>query len=518
MLLNIFRVRSAIHYFSISFIAIAAALLCSGYQQKEPSEGEVLARQYCSSCHLFPDPSLLDKETWKTNVLPNMGWRLGVRKPGDNPFAGLKEDEHQRLLDLNVFPASQLISSDHWKKIVNYYIQQAPEKPIPSKPLEAYKRDLTMFHGEPLFIGENQTPQTTLVKFDSIHSLMYIGDAQNEVYVIDQTPQLLANWQTVSPAVDMLFSRESPPKMICIGSLLPSEEKTGTISYLDSVLKPQQTATSIGNLGRPVQMSDVDLNGDGIKDLLLCQFGNFTGKISWFDGGDAKKEHIIKLQAGARRAEISDMNKDGKPDIVVLFAQARESVSLFENLGDGTFSEKILMQFPPVQGSTYLELDDFNKDGFPDILMSSGDNWDLSDIHKRFHGVRIYMNDGKNNFAERFFFPLYGASKAMARDFDKDGDLDIAAISFHDNPEKPEDGFVYLENTGNMHFIPHVTADARSGKWLTMDVADLDKDGDDDIMLGSYFHAFSEVAKLMVKGVEQFPQVVILRNNHFQKK
>lgn len=493
------------------------AMTANAQQHPESSEGAVLARQYCSSCHLLPDPSLLDKETWKTNVLPNMGWRLGVRKAGDNPFEGMEEDEHQRVAALNVFPERQMISSDNWKKIVNYFVQQAPEKPIPSQPLSTYHRDLTMFHGEPLFIGENQTPQTTLVKFDTIHSLLYIGDAQNEMYVIGEGPQLLADWQTVSPPVDMIFSKYSSPKMMCIGSLLPSEEKSGTISYLDSLLTPEQTATSIGNLGRPVNMNEVDINGDGVKDLLLCQFGNFTGKLSWFDHGEPKKEHIIKLQAGARKAEVCDMNEDGKPDIVVLFAQARESISLFENKGDGTFTEKILMQFPPVQGSTYLEVHDFNADGHPDILMSSGDNWDLSDIHKRFHGVRICMNDGKNNFKEQFFFPLYGASKAMARDFDKDGDLDIAAISFHDDPEKPEDGFVYLENTGNMHFTPHVTPDARNGKWLTMDVADIDKDGDDDVILGSYFHAFSEVAKLMVKGVEQFPQVIILRNNHNQK-
>ncbi len=38
----------------------------------------------------------------------------------------------------------------------------------------------------------------------------------------------------------------------------------------------------------------------------------------------------------------------------------------------------------------------------------------------------------------------------MARDFDGDGDLDLAVIAFFaDYPKQPEEGFVYLENTGN---------------------------------------------------------------------
>jgi hypothetical protein len=47
-----------------------------------------------------------------------------------------------------------------------------------------------------------------------------------------------------------------------------------------------------------------------------------------------------------------------------------------------------------------------------------------------------------------------------------------------------------------------------------MEVADIDKDGDDDIILGSYFHSLSEVTKMLLKGVESFPQVLILWNNH----
>jgi len=60
----------------------------SGAQQHEPAaeHGEALAKKYCASCHLYPEPQLLDKKTWREGVLPNMAMRLGIRMPGQDPF------------------------------------------------------------------------------------------------------------------------------------------------------------------------------------------------------------------------------------------------------------------------------------------------------------------------------------------------------------------------------------------------------------------------------------------------
>jgi hypothetical protein len=183
------------------------------------------------------------------------------------------------------------------------------------------------------------------------------------------------------------------------------------------------------------------------------------------------------------------------------------------NDGNGNFTQKILAQFPPVYCDSYFELADFNHDGHPDILLTNGDNWDLSPIKKYYHGIRILMNDGKNNFKERLFFPFYGASKAMAFDFDGDGDLDIAAISFYDDPDKPEQSFMYLENKGDLRFTTSTTKLAAKGKWLTMDIGDFDNDGDTDIFLGSFIYNIAEFSKLVSSGAESFPQILFLKNN-----
>jgi hypothetical protein len=194
-------------------------------------------------------------------------------------------------------------------------------------------------------------------------------------------------------------------------------------------------------------------------------------------------------------------------------AQAYEGITIFYNQGKGIFKEKTALAFPPVYGVSYFELVDFNKDGFLDILLTNGDNWDYSAILKPYHGIRIYENDGRDHFKEIWFYPLYGASKALARDFDKDGDLDIAAISFYADLEQPEQGFVYLSNEGGgLSFKAFSMPEAAAGKWLTMEACDFDGDGDTDLFLGSYFHTVGEATKLMFKGILSFPQVLVLKN------
>jgi hypothetical protein len=101
--------------------------------------------------------------------------------------------------------------------------------------------------------------------------------------------------------------------------------------------------------------------------------------------------------------------------------------------------------------------------------------------------VYIYLNEGNNQFKQKYFFPMNGAFKAMARDYDGDGDLDIAAISFFADYASPqEEGFVYLENEGNFTFEPFTIPESKLGRWLTMDVGDLDGDKKIDIVLGNF--------------------------------
>ncbi|MBN8823322.1 MULTISPECIES: VCBS repeat-containing protein [unclassified Spirosoma] len=479
--------------------------------------GKQLASRYCGSCHLVPEPELLDKKTWTGRVLPVMAMRLGLKLPGQDTLQALSPEEENAIRPLHIYPETPVLSMSDWGKIVSYYEQTAPEEPLPQKPHPSITNTLPLFTVKALSIGDKSVPQTTLLKYDNRKGQLYVGDAQNSLYVLDKNLQLVNTWWIDTPPTDIDFPENAAPRLLTIGVFSPSDQHLGRLMTLERSAKPGTSPINIKGLPRPVQFTASDLNGDGRQDALVCGFGNNAGKLFWYDGFDPTKEHVLKALPGARNVQIADFNHDKKPDIMVLMAQAREEVTIFYNQGKGQFAEKTVLRFSPLFGSSYVELVDFNKDGFLDILLTNGDNWDYSAIHKNYHGVHIYLNDRKDNFKEAWFFPIYGASKAIARDFDNDGDMDIAATAFYTTLEQPEQSFIYFSNEGKLNFKPFSTPEAAYGKWLTMEAADVDQDGDTDIVLGSYFHTVGEMTQLLYRGITTFPQLLVLENQRQQK-
>ena len=213
---------------------------------------------------------------------------------------------------------------------------------------------------------------------------------------------------------------------------------------------------------------------------------------------------------------MRDFNGDGRPDIIALMGQSREGVFIYYNRGDGTFAESYVVQWPPSYGAAHLSLVDFDGDGDLDLLTANGDNADYALLLKPYHGVRLYLNDGRNRFTEAYFFPLNGAYKAQAADFDGDGDFDIAAIGFFaDYAAAPAEAFVYLRNEGGMQFAPSTFDEVLAGRWLTMDVGDVDLDGDEDIVLGSFAMGWSNVSAELEARWRRGPSILILKNRRY---
>jgi len=71
--------------------------------------------------------------------------------------------------------------------------------------------------------------------------------------------------------------------------------------------------------------------------LLSVNSATGLGRVSWFENARAAnfKEHCSQKGPEPSRAQVYDLNKDGRPDIFVLMGQAREGLYLFLNEGQG---------------------------------------------------------------------------------------------------------------------------------------------------------------------------------------
>jgi hypothetical protein len=454
------------------------------------SNGEALAANYCKSCHLLPDPSLINKAKWKT-VFPQMAIRLGILSHGG-------EEYNPDALGSDVFvPVKPVLSHKQWQDIIDYYMTKAPEK------LPAQNRSVPITKQLPFFsmIYTSETfthgqVMGTFVKIDTTvkPARIFVADGMSQkLFLLTHKMKVLDSISTNGPVVDISFNNGE--LLVC--SL--GKDLTGNSDKFGNVYKLQiskggkmkfANKAMFDKLARPAQVLPVDLNGDDKTDYVICEFGNLNGALSWMEnnGNGTFAPHIIKNVSGALKAYLEYPPNSKVPDLWVLFSQGDEGIWHFINKGHGVFEEKRVLQFPAVFGSSSFERVDINHDGYKDIVYTCGDNGDATIVVKPYHGIYIFLNDGRDIFKQKYFYPINGCYKALTRDFDGDGNIDIATAALYTDPGQPEEGFVFLKNTGDMNFVPYgLPRDTRFERALTMDVGDLNGDGKLDLLLGNAF-------------------------------
>ena len=390
------------------------------------------------------------------------------------------------LQERGFFPPAPMVTEEMWGRIEKWYVANAPGPTnTPSR------NDLIPLGMENFRVMAPPTrrtpPLTTLVKIDKQEGGVFTCDATEQALDIYDGQGRLMGSMKVGNIITSIQRVPEGFLLGAIGHFFPTEERRGQVLLLKRVENGFEFKELFRDLPRVAHLETGDFNGDGKVDFALSMFGFMTGRFSWFENlGDEKyQEHELLNKPGAVRAAAHDFNKDGHLDLAVLFGQQTDGLILFMNDGKGRFTQQEVFSRPPTFGHSYFELADFNGDGEMDFLVANGDNGDYESPPKPYHGVRIYLKKGQK-YEESWFYPQHGAFKALARDFDGDGDLDIASISFFPDYDKsPRESFVYLENKGGLKFEPSTFRECIAGRWVTMDADDVDDDGDIDIVLGS---------------------------------
>lgn len=494
-------------------LLITIFLFVTSCTESEEQRQVRLYTNYCASCHIAPDLNALPKHLWESKVLPEMGARLGIRDPENHPYRNLPFAEQAAVIKTGIYPEQALITPEDWELLKAYILTMAPET-MPKDTVPKSSKELTQFSVVPMALDSAKGSLITYLKHDSLRNSIISGTVRGRLSEFDLEKESSTSIARFNGPISDFAAVNGVSYTTTMGRLLPSEVAAGQI-----LKKEEEKISSIGGLlHRPVHTLVVDLNEDGTDEVVVSEFGDLNGKLSLLlsDERGSYQKQVLLNQPGTLRVVPRDMDGDGKLDLVALTSQGDESITILYQKEDLKFTAEKAIRFSSIYGSSWFELIDYEGDGDVDIVTVHGDNADETYIQKPYHGMRVHINDGTNVFEEKYFYPMNGATRVISKDFDADGDVDMALLStFPDYEAHPEYVFVYLENTNasTFEFQPFTIANINMGKWFLMDSGDIDHDGDEDLILSAFTYGFSTAPDEMTKKWEEGTvDLLVLKN------
>ncbi len=218
---------------------------------------------------------------------------------------------------------------------------------------------------------------------------------------------------------------------------------------------------------QPLEAKAIDLDGDGDLDIIHITSYKYLVWYENLDGvGTMSDQRVIATDAFVK-LQFADINGDGFVDII---ATSFTGVVWFQNDGNADFSAPVNVTADNYAPNAYVG--DIDGDGYVDVVTAN------------FNIISYYRNtDGLGNFGEsQFITNVTGflVKDIIIRDFDADGDNDIAYVSESESNSSGQIGWV--KNTGSGAFDSKITLKNEAAN--AIEAADLDGDGHLDIISG----------------------------------
>ncbi|MCC6281979.1 MAG: VCBS repeat-containing protein [Saprospiraceae bacterium] len=228
--------------------------------------------------------------------------------------------------------------------------------------------------------------------------------------------------------------------------------------------------TTLPQWSQGSQTSAGDVDGDGDMDLVT----KGADTLVWFEntGNAVYTTHLLSTGLnvlGINGPYAHDWNEDGLPDIVC--TKSASAIAYYPGLGNGEFGPMVFIA--PEVINAALTPADVDGDGLTDLFITANPDY----------RVGWYRNLGNDQWAARQNIDPeeYYVSLVKPGDFDNDGDSDVLVVRQDVVGGWPyEHALTRYKNLGNGQFSPADTLALLP--YITASVADIDMDGDQDIV------------------------------------
>jgi len=222
-----------------------------------------------------------------------------------------------------------------------------------------------------------------------------------------------------------------------------------------------------------------DVNGDGLDDV-FC--GGASGQFSALffqlaDGSFRAETRLFSMDAAAEDVDavFFDLENDGDLDLYVVAGSGENqgtSDRLYENIGQGILQQKPLSLAE--QNGSCVVAADFNADGYTDLFVGSRS---VPRAYGEVPKQTILLNDGKGNLASTANYPELENLGMVTDAVWLENDRQLVVVG----EWLPVTIFDFSESE-----VTTSTIENSSGWWNTVETADIDVDGDLDLLLGNW--------------------------------
>ena len=348
------------------------------------------------------------------------------------------------------------------------------------------------------FLMDSQAGSPTVFDFDVEGFIAWYESRAPERLLMEKAITSVNSGKSAPLQFDfrsLRLGRESGPGVATVGrlgSLLAVPNMAfGSIHLLSWETGPRL----IGRARHPVRVSEIDLDGNGLDDLLIADLGNtlptddLTGRVLialQLEPGEFELRTLADNIGRVADVRPQDLDLDGDMDLVVAaFGYLHEGgvyVMRNETVSD-VFDFRLELVIERAGAVSIIPVTDLQPGTGPGFVVAFAQEHEI---------VSLFLPRDSGGYEERVLFraphPAWGTSHLAAVDLDADGDLDFLLTNGDTLDDgiafKPYHGITWLENRGEEGFHPHPIGRLYGAHAAV--AGDLDGDGDLDIVASGF--------------------------------